>query len=190
MTTTWRTAETVADLGNLMAAWLTGEISTRPGYWGTGPDPETEPLVPHLAAVCQAGYVTTDSQPGEPPQLGRDGRVWEQRSAVSGWIADARLAAGICTRAREAGLLVVATGPGRRHDGSIPVTAASGRGGSEIITDFGWSPGHRRMIREVWSGVGGRARRALRHATILTVVDPMWGRDSLLWPVLGHAIAT
>lgn len=184
MTTTWRTAETVADLGTLMAEWLTGQLPTRPGYWDTAPDAETTPLLPVLAAACRAGYVTTDSQPGEPPQPGYDGRTWEQRAAISGWIADAQLAAGIRTAARSAGLLVVATAPGQRHRDSIPVTAATGPAGRQITTDFGWSPGHRRMISSVWPGISSSARRALRQATILTLVDPGWGRNDVLWAAL------
>ncbi|WP_157881130.1 DUF6919 domain-containing protein [Streptomyces griseoruber] len=62
----WRSAHTVADLGELMALWLEGELRSWPGYMpGCGPDEETTHLIPSLAALNRAGFLTIASQPGE-----------------------------------------------------------------------------------------------------------------------------
>jgi len=56
----WSSARTLTDLGELTAQWLEGSLATLAGgaYRG-GPDEETGPLVPVLAALNRAGYVTT-----------------------------------------------------------------------------------------------------------------------------------
>jgi len=87
----WRSARTVSDLGELMALWLEGKIASRPGYQPRyGPEDETAHLVPTLAALCRAGYVTTQSQPGLVG-TGTDGLWWEQRAAVELVVTDPRL---------------------------------------------------------------------------------------------------
>ncbi|SHL75116.1 DUF6919 domain-containing protein [Streptomyces yunnanensis] len=183
MNNPWKKASTVADLGRLMAEWLEGRIPTWPGYMDTRPDDETRHLIPTLAAACRAGYVTTGSQPGLPPGCGYDGRTWRQRAAVEGWIADPHLLNRIRAGAERAGITVIANRPGQRSHPGMPVTEA----GAEVTTDFGWSPGHRRLIASMWRGIGRPAERELREATHLTLVDPEWGRDNWLWPALAHA---
>lgn len=88
----WRSATTLAELGELTARWLEGDIRSRPGYQPRcGPDPETTEtpgLVDVLAAANRAGYLTIGSQPGEPPTEGWDGQLWEQRAAVDGFAHD------------------------------------------------------------------------------------------------------
>ncbi|WP_031099057.1 DUF6919 domain-containing protein [Streptomyces sp. NRRL S-15] len=87
----WKSARTVADLGELMSLWLEGEIASRPGYAPRyGPDEETAHLVPSLAALCRAGYITTCSQPGSAG-TGADGLWWEQRAAVEMVVTDPEL---------------------------------------------------------------------------------------------------
>jgi hypothetical protein len=176
----WRTACTLTDLGRLMAAWLEGDLATTPTYSGLLPEKETAHLIPALAAACRAGYVTTNSQPGQPPQPGYDGRIWQQRAVVTGWISDDQLLARIRCKAAAAGILTVATRPGRRARGRIPVTLAD----DEMTAGLGWSPGHRRVISSNWGGTSAAARRHLRTAAMLTLVDPEWGRDDVLWPLL------
>ncbi|MFI5068205.1 MAG: DUF6919 domain-containing protein, partial [Streptosporangiales bacterium] len=77
----WASARTLADLGALAALWLEEGIMSQPGYAaGCGPDEETRPLVPVLAACNRAGFVTNCSQPG----YWGDG-TWDQRAAVEGF---------------------------------------------------------------------------------------------------------
>lgn len=181
----WKKASSVADLGNLMADWLEGRGSSWPGYEsGAGPDDETRHLIPVLAAANRAGYVTTCSQPGQMPERGYDRRMWRQRAAVEGWVADRRLLDRLRTGAKHAGLEVIAHRPGVQwHDG-IPVTEVD----REPYTWFARTDGHRNQIAYEWPGVGGRAVRELRKSTYLTLIDPVWGRDDRLWPALANAI--
>ncbi|MFC5888134.1 DUF6919 domain-containing protein [Kitasatospora aburaviensis] len=78
----WRSAATLAELGNLTAHWLEGTRRSRPGYVpGYGPDPETTDtpgLVRALALANRPGYVTDAGQPGiDGPDRRQD--WWAQR---------------------------------------------------------------------------------------------------------------
>ncbi|OMI34401.1 DUF6919 domain-containing protein [Streptomyces sparsogenes] len=184
MSNPWKSARSVADLGNLMADWLEGRIPTRPGYCDTQPDEETNHLIPVLAPACRAGLVTTNSQPGHPPVRGYDGRTWRQRAFVEGWIADGALLARIRAAAKRAGMTVVAHGPSSRGGDWIPLTDAD----DEIQMAAGDYPGHRRMINTEWRGIGRHATNELCHATHIDLIDPVWGRDDRLWPALANVI--
>lgn len=181
----WRDARSIGDLGGAMAGWLEGRIASQPGC-STGPDEETLPLVPALARMNRRGYVTTMSQPGDGGTAA-DGRWWEQRAAVEGWISCRNPLLGPFIRqARAAGLIVSAYGPGRAVGPSRGLAAA--RWDDEVYTGFGGRPGRFQRRAEL-PGIGREARRELAlHGVALAVVDPVWGRDSVLWPVLDRAI--
>ncbi|MCQ8831776.1 DUF6919 domain-containing protein [Streptomyces malaysiensis] len=181
----WKKAESVADLGNLMADWLEGRLGGRtPGYCDTRPDEETNHLILTLAALCRAGFVTTNSQPGVKPERGYDGRMWRQRAFVEGWIVDGALLALIRAAAKRAGMTAIAHGPSSRGGNWIPLTDADG----EIQMAAGDYLGHRRVINSEWSGIGRHATNELRRSTYLELIDPVWGRDDRLWPALQQAI--
>lgn len=179
----WREARSLADLGLVAADWLEGRL---PGEHPNGydeVDPETTLLVPVLVAANRAGFVTDNSQPGHGRAVGFDGSRYEQRAAVDGWIAAGRLLDRIRVQARRAGMTVIAQRAGSRPRPGVPVTRADG----EPVTWFGtWGP-HRERVEWVWQGVGGRARRELRAATHLTLIDPEWGPSTRLWSVLASA---
>lgn len=179
----WKNAHSLADLGQAMADWLGGRGPVWPGYCASDVEDETRHLIPTLVACNRAGYVTTCSQPGHPPTCGYDGRMWRQRAAVDGWIADQRLLGRIRAHANRRELTVITHRPGDRSHPGIVVTDANG----EPSTQFGWTPGHRRLIASEWGGVGRGAIRELRTATHLTLVDPVWGRDDRLWTALDLA---
>src|SRR5437763_16577543 len=80
----WRTARDLADLGELTAEWLGGKLPYHPAYGGETPNEERTPLIPRLAGFNRAGYVTEDSQPGEPREDG-----WTQRACVFGYCNEA-----------------------------------------------------------------------------------------------------
>jgi len=61
----WASARTLADLGDVTVAWLAGEVRETPGHCGP-PQAETIPYLGVLAAVNQAGFVTTNSQAAGP----------------------------------------------------------------------------------------------------------------------------
>jgi hypothetical protein len=182
----WHSARTLRDLGQLTGRWLEGRLADIPGY-AASPAAETLPLVPVLAVVNRAGYVTNGSQPGTAGP-GFDGARWEQRAAVEGF-ADPALTARIVDAAWRNGLAVIAHDPARLprwrfgHDRELPVTRRNG----EVVTWFG---AHlpRRDLRDDWTGYRichPDAIAALCGAWQVTVIDPQWGRSGLLWRVLG-----
>lgn len=181
----WKSARTLADLGNLTARWLEGELPDVPGYDGP-PDEETLPLVPVLATLNRAGYVTICSQPGETGP-GYDGALWEQRAAVEGF-ADDTLVLRLIIAAAAAGLAVIHHNPARRArrwtrcGQMLPVTRRNGK-------DYTWFGAHpsRLNLSDDWTGYGSchpDAVDAVLNAWQVTVIDPEWGRNDLLWEVL------
>lgn len=85
----WKNARAFRDVTELMALWLEGEGGSWPGYQPRhGPDDETLLWTGVLAAVNRAGYLTIGSQPGFC-RAGFDGKIWEQRAAVEGFVAAA-----------------------------------------------------------------------------------------------------
>jgi hypothetical protein len=127
----WQSANTVADLGGLMARWLEGDLKSWPGYQpGYGPDDETRRLIPTLAALNRAGFLTDSSQPGEMGP-GFDGAWWSQRAAVSGFVADRALLRELLFAAADNALLTVVTGGQEEYwPEAIPVTTRN----SEVAT--------------------------------------------------------
>lgn len=179
----WAAARTMADLGVLTAQWLEGDLDALPGgsHWG-GPDPETGPLVGVLAAANRAGWVTVQSQPGcDGPAF--DGRRWRQRAAVM-LLADSAGRDRLTETARDAGLLLAvhrAERPGPVRE--IPVTTWAG----EPHTAFGLHL-RRRDLRRWFIGCHREALCAVSGAYQVTLADPQWGRDSLLWPFLAAQV--
>ncbi|MER7487980.1 hypothetical protein ABTY20_19140 [Streptomyces sp. NPDC126497] len=182
----WRDARRIDEVGAAMADWLEGRIDERPGYGAARPDEETTHLIPVLARLNRRGWITTDSQPGLDT-VAFDGRRWEQRAAVQGWIAGGDpLLRRVIRTARAVGLIVSAHGPGRAVGPSRGLLAT--RWGGEPHTGFGGRPGRLQLDAEL-SGVGRQARRELaRHGVLLAVIDPVWGRDTVLWSALDRAI--
>lgn len=181
----WKSVRSLADLGELTARWLEGDVPEVPSYGGP-PDDETLPLVPVLAALNRAGYVTTCSQPGEAGS-GYEGALWEQRAAVEG-LATPSMVLPIIIAAASAGLMVIAHDPARlprrrvRWDRAVPVTIRDG----EPYTWFG-AQVPRRDPRDRATGYGAchpAAVTAICPAWQITVIDPEWGRGALLWETL------
>jgi len=175
----WRQVESLEDIGELTARWLEGDIETHPGYYGR-PDEETNELVPALATLNRNGYLTIGSQPGLGPVRGYDGEDWWQRAAVDGLTMDDLTADRLQTASTESGLLTA------RHEGAgwlchyedaIDVTANSK---GDVHTSFGAHISRSELDLQF----DGHLPDAVHAATQLTVVDPEWGRNSLLWPTL------
>jgi hypothetical protein len=193
----WESATTLPELGELVARWLEGDIASQPGYMpNCGPDPETTDLVPVLARCNRAGFVTNGSQPGDPDGPGYDGATWGQRAAVEGF-ADEATAKWILAAAEVRDLIVFLRPPwtlrdilcyprvylwGERLDPGEPVTRCAGR----IHTSFG----RRIPVGDLTYGeCSPQMRRVLRGSWQVTVVDPEWGRNDLLWETLDAALA-
>ncbi|MGI9064517.1 MAG: DUF6919 domain-containing protein [Pseudonocardiaceae bacterium] len=67
--------------------------------------------------------------------------------------------------------------------GATPVTATEGR----ACTWFGGRMS-RCDVEVCLDAAGDEALAAVRTAHQVTVVDPVWGRDDLLWPTLAAAV--
>ena len=171
----WRGARTLADLGELVAQWLEGTIKSVPTVVpGYGPDEDTTLLVPVLAAANRAGFVTDFSQPGEDV----DGRV--QRAAVAGFASPATFAR-LCAVAAEADLMITAARAGDIYWGTcVTVSVDNDRENT-------WAGGAQTRSA-IWDGYGWcchpSAVEALCRAWQVTLIDPQWGRNDHLWPVL------
>lgn len=187
----WREAATLTELGDLTARWLTGQLTSQPGYApGHGPDPETNELIPTLARACRAGYVTHGSQPGTPPEPGYDGARWSQRAVVDGWIDPERTDA--LTAAASAAGLVVTSHPvyrwrhhARRADDGIDATQRERR----VVTVFG-RPWARADVRFNYDECSGDAIEALYRAQRVTIAAPDYGPDRRVWQTLDQWAAT
>jgi ribosomal protein L37E len=180
----WRSA-TAFDLCELTALWLEREIAEYPGYGepgaGIGPDPETEALVPTLAAVNRAGFLTIASQPGTPAGPGFDGATWEQRAAVE-LLVDLDTLLRVGEMAEGTGLLGIAHASLVRRCRRCGDGIIVSRREDEPTCEFGshLPMGERRLMfrgcRRAWP----RVRRLYQVA----LVDPVWGRNDVLWPWL------
>ena len=182
----WQAARSFGDVARLTALRLEGAIGSRPGYMpGRGPGAETGRLVPALAALCRAGYLTIASRPGNG---------WEQRAAVEG-LCSAEVADRISRAGETAGLTVIAHAPADRPNWcwgpsgrSITVTRAGGRADREFGPRL--SCGQIGDRRAGWGMCHPDAVAALCGAWQVTVADPQWGRPEVLWRALAGLAGT
>lgn len=166
----WKTASSLADIGELTVAWLYGEIIHTPRPGGP-PEAETIPHLDVLAAANRAAFVTTSSQsasnpeddppgPSDPPGYG------ECEAWVDGLVSDNTL-----QRIQAA---VIGT----------PLLLAGARGRQR----FGES---RYSLRRAWRDETGfyearcpDAASEIRAAWLITITDPEPGTNARLWPML------
>lgn len=175
----WHSAWTLADLGELTAQFLEGQIQQSPTHCAP-PDPETTGLIPVLAAANRAGFVTHQSQPGIP----RDEHGYAQRANVSGYAAPDAFAR-LMAAAAGADLIITAAraldeSPAREFGPFFAITLDEGQectwdgiASSRSILDdsYGWDC-HPKVVDELFT------------AWQVTLIDPVWGRNDILWPVL------
>lgn len=152
----------MADLGELVVAWLSGDLPKTPDH--PEPDPETIPLVPALTAINRGGFITTNSQLAET----FEGRIWN--TWVAGLATDATLAK---LRKASAGTPLVLTACRRRvHE--------CGR------KRFFW-PCPNQEAAGNWSAASPHVKE-LDDAWGVFIEDPQPGRNDLLWPTLVNAL--
>jgi hypothetical protein len=169
----WKTTESLADLGNLTARWLEGDIASQPGYQPNyGPDDETLPLIGTLAACNRGGYLTSGSQPGTDPET-VDGLHWHQRAAVEGYAIDPSLIGRLVGAAEAAGLDIVLTDDLDTEEAGAVVTLLNG----QPYTRFGahLAP---RDLRSIWQGIGETAMSDIFAATRITLATKEWGTEA------------
>ena len=175
----WAEAETFTDLCELTAQWLEGGLAFHPGGYNE-PDPETTELLAVLACLNRAGFLTDGSQPGIIAP-GFDGVGWEQRAALQGYATDERVMRALVVMARVHGLLYVVHDPRDRiRQDPVVVTTRAG----QPYTDFGvWlPPSNTRLTYGDWCSREMEA--AVNAAYQVTLIDPEWGRNDVLWPAL------
>ena len=161
----WKSAHTMADLGELVIAWMAGEIAQTPGHCGP-PDEETYPLMSSLAILNRGGLVTDNSQLAESS----DDDAWTAN--VCGFATDetlTRIAQGIAgTR------LAMWACRGRVHQ--CPRVFGHRLCGWREMTGF-------------WAERCPLAAGLISGCWYVTVEDPELGDNDLLWPVLEKALS-
>lgn len=184
----WAAAASLADLGELTAAWLEGAIASQPGYYGRcDVDEDDAPgLTDTLILLNRAGYVTNGSQAGYDGP-GYDGGHWQQLAAVEGlaarhtydWLCDALTGTRF-------GLLAwpCKARPWHRAGAGITVTFRDG----QPYTTFGTQLGEATLAGDLYDGCGDDAIAAACAALQVTIYDPEPGPNDL-WPVLADAAA-
>jgi hypothetical protein len=165
----WKSARTMTDLGELVIAWLNGEITQTPGHCGP-PDDETYPLIPALTVINRGGFVTDNSQLAES----LNGETWN--TWVDGFATAATLAK---LRAAVAGTPLVLTACGRARHGSYHECGRN---------RFQLPPCPRGPVTDFWADRCPQAAGALWSAWWVRVEDPEPGRNDLLWTTLTEAL--
>jgi len=176
--TPWSACRTLADLADVTARWLQGELTYFPGHNNPSEPPldETKSLIQVLVSLNRAGYVTTNSQPGQ--SMTRDGNA--QRAFVRGYCSEdtfKRIDAAIYGTE----LIALPRPPGMYHLCPVPVTTVNGQN----FTWGGMSSGESDAIaREFGGALSDAMVQVLANCWLVDVLDPVWGRTNLLWSKL------
>lgn len=174
----WSACRTLAELGEVTARWLQGELRYFPGHNDPTEPPldETKDLISDLVALNRAGYVTTNSQPGQ--SMTRDGNA--QRAFVRGYCTEEtfkRIDAAIYGTE----LVALPRPPGMYHLCPVPITTVGGKN----FTWGGMSSGEPEAIaREFGGALSESMLQVLTSCWLVDVLDPVWGRTHLLWSKL------
>ncbi len=148
-------------------------------FSGGGPDPETKSIAPILQHVNRAGFVTDFSQPGMLE--GEDA----QRAAVSGY-CEPGVAERLASLSVRGDLVVISQPAGVDGCFQLPIsrtrqctfTILAGDHAPLTLDDDEWP----------WPRTHPDLRVELLNAWYVSVCDPVWGRDDVLWPALVEAM--
>jgi hypothetical protein len=174
----WSDVEDLAGIGGLMARWLEGDLTYQPAYYGSAPDEETAELVPVLAALNRAGFVTEFSQPGIALANGS-----AQRAAGGGFCDDAMLL-NLMAATFGTDLVMLRFASGDTGEGSVVVTLDE----REEYTFLGRAEGPDDLEYGYGEDLSPAALAALIGAWQVHLFDPVWGRNDLLWPLLTDVV--
>ena len=178
----WSRAASFAELAELAARFLEGELEAFPGWGAPDVDEESDPIVRTLARCCRAGFLTVASQPAGAMRPGADGRCERRRAFVSGFASSS--AATRLGTLRSRGLRV-AIAPARvlGTDPGPPV----GLRDREPFLFAGHGAGPIEL--ELFAGrCSDEAVAALTETSWVVVHDPDWDRDDRLWSAL-HGVS-
>jgi hypothetical protein len=212
----YRSVQSLPELGTFVGQYVTGYRLAFPGHGFAsqpGPDPETREIAHHLAWLNRRGLVTITSQPAfwsaDPARL-HGCTAAAQRAGVE-FLAPPALADEIVRRVERAGLrgtatLVSALGTRRARAAEqwIPVTVYTcDPVADDDVSDIDYVGDFEGVTWRVATGFGGASRHGLDYltgavgdggadaieaASLVTVVDPEWGRHDELWAVLTGAV--
>jgi hypothetical protein len=157
----WKQAITLADLGELVIAWLNGEVTQTPGHLGS-PCDETIQLIPALTVLNRAGFVTDNSQRADT----RGDRTWN--TWVSGFTSDEVL--GRLDEAVAGTPLLLTACRGCHHE-------------CDQRADEWWHCPWKDAA-DFWAERCPRMGDELYGCWYVAVSDPEPGRNDLLWPAL------
>ena len=178
----WREAKTFEELCEINARFIEGDIDFSPIYGASSLDDESKPLVPYLAALNRAGFLTTCSQPGEDDGHSR------QRACVQG-LALEETALRIERLSLTSDLYIMTAEPGRYNGCMMPITIDFFRphswAGSASLDD---ETGVFNDVLGFEKHCGEGAVRGLREAWEVCVIDLSWGRERYLWDVLANEL--
>jgi hypothetical protein len=174
----WSDVDNLAGIGGLMARWLEGDLTYQPACYGSAPDEETIQLVPVLAALNRAGFVTKFSQPGIPLSNGN-----AQRAAVGGFCDDAMLL-NLMAATFGTDLVMLRFASGDTGEGSVVVTLDE----REEYTCLGRTERPDDLEDGYGEGLSTAGLTALIGAWQVHLFDPVWGRNDLLWPLLNDVV--
>ncbi|MDA1265474.1 MAG: hypothetical protein O2816_10390 [Planctomycetota bacterium] len=173
----WREASSYAELCELGARFLEGDLDTFPGWGADDTDEETDEISGLLAAWCRRGFLTVASQPGEPDGPGHDGRLERRRAFVTGFV-DEHAAERLASLSGE--LLVILD----RCPDEMPL----GLRGEDVFLALGPdAPEAELALFE--QALCAAACADLRRQRWACVVDPTWGRVESLWSSLAAVLA-
>ncbi len=176
----WADVRTLPRLGELVAEWLDRRIGSAP-FYGGAPDPETESITPVLQQLNRSGFVTDFSQPGEID--GEDA----QRAAVSGYCQQ-DVAERLASTSVRGDLIVISSPAGVDGCFQLPITRTHNCTFTILCGDH--APLSADDESWPWSGLHPEMRAALLNAWFVSVLDPVWGRNDVLWPALIDATSS
>jgi len=187
----WRAAATYAELCELGARFLEGELCAFPGWMATDIDEETDALVPTLARANRGGFLTVASQPGHAEHEPRPGARYRNRAFVAGFASAAALRRIQTVPAPDLWLRVNEPANAEAQDTGRTDVAASG---DAIVGEFNGAAhlalGPRAGSDELAlfaEHLGPAGLDALAPCAFVTWIDPAWEARPRLWEALERA---
>lgn len=169
----WQQADSVPQLRELTAQFIEGTLRARPSYGAATVATETADLTEVLAAINRGGLLTDSSQPGE------NAEGWVQRAWVSGYadeaVVDALLGSCLATD-----LLVLALAPGALEGARVCISRDAAR-------ESTWAGAFDDPM-EMYANGSVELVGQLADLWCVDVIDPVWGRNDLLWPTVLTAL--
>ena len=171
----WGEASKFAELCELNARFIEGEIDFCPTCGAGSLDDESKEIIPYLAALNRAGFLTTCSQPGEDHGHSR------QRAFVDG-LALKDTAMRIERMSLFTDLYVMSAEPGHYNGCMMPVT-------TDVFRPHSWAgaaslddeTGIFMEVLHFEKYCSESAMQELSQAHQICVIDLCWGRTDYLW---------